>query len=211
MKARSHLLTLVTNKGTKSLANYLQFVKNCIDAGITCVQLREKSYSYEELLCFGRQLKNLLDAYNIPLIINDHVSLCTELDAAGIHLGQSDQDPREARVLLGSHKIIGLSIDNLQQAFLANDLPIDYIGVGAIFYTHSKTDIKTFWGLDGLEKVSSITHHPIIAIGGINLENALSIMYSGASGIAAISAFHDTNHPEISIRKLATIRKVTQG
>lgn len=207
MKKDFWQLTLVTNKGRTPTSSYLEFIEACIKAGITCIQLREKSLSHNELLHFGRTLKHLLDSYNIPLIINDNVDLCIKLDASGIHLGQSDGDVVQARSTLGSNKIIGLSVNTIEQIQNSLMQPIDYIGVGAIFPTRNKANIETMWGLEGLQQASLISSHPIVAIGGIDDNNALSVMKAGADGIAAIGAFHEAKDPILVTQMLIKIIK----
>ncbi|MBS0350724.1 MAG: thiamine phosphate synthase [Proteobacteria bacterium] len=205
MKNNFHRLTLITNKGELPTQAYLKFVELCVNAGVTCVQLREKLLSRKKLLYFGQSLKNLLDLNNIPLIINDHIDLCVQLNAAGVHLGQSDGDPIKARSILGSSKLIGLSVNTLQQVQSSNFLPLDYIGIGAIFPTKNKFDIETIWGVAGLKKALKIAAHPIIAIGGINENNIFSVINCGVQGVAAIGAFHDAADPYLATKKLITI------
>lgn len=205
MKQHFYQLTLVTNKGNTPLAPYLKFIEGCLKGGITCVQLREKSLSEEELLVFGTALKGLLDLYDVPLIVNDNVELCIKLKAAGVHLGQSDMAVQKARAALGPDKMIGLSVNTIDQVQGSINLPIDYIGVGAIFSTRNKPDIETLWGLDGLKKAAHLAAHPIVAIGGIDENNALSIMHAGGHGIAAIGAFHEAADPISTTQKLIQI------
>lgn len=201
-------LTLVTDKKNTSTPSYLEWIQQCIKGGVTCVQLREKLIPYEELLLFGRALKSILDKSNIPLIINDYVDLCIQLDAAGVHLGQSDGDPIKARAMLGPHKIIGISTNTLTQVNNAKTLPVDYLGVGAIFPTENKPDIQTIWGLDGLKQAAQISDHPLVAIGGINENNVQSVISSGANGVAAIGAFHDAKDPcQTTLNLLTTINQ----
>lgn len=202
MKNIFYKLTLVTNKKNTPLNKYLKFIRECAESGITAVQLREKNLQFSELLDFGKQLQEILSPYGIPLIINDNVELALELDAEGVHLGQSDGSILKARELLGSNKIIGITIDTIEQLHVANSLPIDYIGVGAIFATNNKSNITTVWGCEGLKHLAGLTTHPIIAIGGIDQDNVSQVMKSGAQGIAAIGAFHDTENPIISTQKL---------
>jgi thiamine-phosphate pyrophosphorylase len=181
---------------------YLSFVLQCVKSGITAVQLREKVLKTDELLEFATQLKDVLSPFNIPLIINDNLDLCLEVDADGVHLGQGDGDIKRARDVLGPHKIIGQTVNNMKEVEIANSLPINYIGVGAIFPTKNKPNIQTVWGIPGLKGVCSISKHPVIAIGGINEENAYSIIKSGATGIAAISVFHDSEDLDSTIKDL---------
>ncbi len=186
-------LILVTHKGDQPLDAYLKWIDVCVQSGISAVQLREKNLSDQALYQFGQALKATLDLTNTPLIINDNVDLCLKLDAAGVHLGQSDGDPIQAKDRLGADKIIGLSVDTMDQLQKANMLELDYIGVGAIFPTQSKPDVKTIWGLDGLKQAVLNSLHRVIAIGGIHQNNALAVLQTGVSGIAAIRAFHDVN------------------
>lgn len=198
-------VTLITNLGNSSLNDYLHFINTCAKAGITSLQLREKNLPYNDLFNFGKSLKNLLDTFNIPLIVNDNVNLCLELNAAGVHLGQSDGDIVNARTTLGSKKIIGLSVNTFEQIKTANKLPIDYIGLSAIFPSKSKPDVETIWGLPGLLQASSLSNHPIVAIGGINEDNLYSVRQSGASGIAAIGVFHNAHNPYTTTKNIRKI------
>lgn len=205
MKENFWQLTLVTNKGNTPTAPYLEFIEVCLKAGITCVQLREKSLPVEDLLDFGSSLKRLLDLYNVPLMVNDDIDLCIKLSAFGVHLGQSDTEVTKARSALGTDKIIGLSVNTIEQIQNSLTLPIDYIGVGAIFPTHNKPDVETIWGLRDLSQASLVSSHPIVAIGGIDESNAFSVINSGANGIAAIGAFHQAADPFLTTKNLIKI------
>ena len=198
-------LILVTNRGSHCFDNYLEFIEHCVKSGVTAIQLREKQLSYDELLLFGKTLKSILDPLHIPLIINDHVKLCLDLDGSGVHLGQSDLDVMKARSMLSSQKIIGLSVNSIEQLKQANTLPLDYVGIGAIFPTENKPNIETIWGLDKLKKAAAISKHPIVAIGGITEHNARDVIRSGSHGIAAIGAFHDTLDPYRTTQNLSHI------
>ncbi len=202
MKEDFWQLTLVTNKGNTSTVPYLEFIEVCVKAGITCVQLREKSLPHEELFHFGDALKHLLDLYNVPLIVNDDIDLCIKLGALGVHLGQSDTVVTKARSALGANTIIGLSVNTIEQIQNSLTQPLDYIGVGAIFPTNNKPDVERVWGLSGLNQASFISSCPIVAIGGIDESNAFSVMNSGADGIAAIGAFHDSKDPFLTTKNL---------
>ena len=195
-------LTLVTHKNNTPVHEYLEFITRCAQAGITAVQLREKHLPYDSLKTFGKQLKTLLDAFSIPLIVNDNVDLAIEIEADGVHLGQTDGSAMTARSRLGEEKLIGLSIDSLANLHEANQLPIDYVGVGSIFETQSKSNVATIWGINGLKELAMISKHPIIAIGGINEFNVMDVIQSGALGIAVIGAIHNAINPELIIQKL---------
>ena len=196
---------LVTNKGARPIDEYIEFIKACAKAGVTSVQLREKNMSYEALYEFGITLKNTLAPFNIPLIINDDVKLACELNADGVHLGQKDGDALAARNILGHEKIIGVSVDSINQLHIANSLPIDYVGCGAIFPTKSKADVTTTWGTKGLEQFCQISKYKVIAIGGIAESNASAVARAGANGIAAISVFHDSANLSFTIKTLLDI------
>ncbi len=205
MKNQFYKLCLVTNKGNNHEDKYLNFIKVCAKSGITSVQLREKNIPYESLLKFGKMLKETLLAFNIALIINDNVDLALELDADGVHLGQTDGDIMAVRKILGPNKIIGISINSLDQLYAANLLPVNYAGCGAIFPTKNKSDVATIWGIEGLKQLSALSKHPLVAIGGIDEYNASEVMRAGADGIAAIGAFHDAMDPEATTKKLYNI------
>lgn len=196
---------LVTHRQAMPIDEYLAFIKICAVSGITAVQLREKNMSYESTLIFGRKLKQILEPFEIPLIVNDNLDLAVALDAEGIHLGQSDGDPKAARALLGPHKIIGVSINSLENLCVANGLPINYVGIGAIFKTHSKLNVATTWGLEGLRELSKLSKHTIIAIGGINELNAAEVILAGAEGLAIIGAIHNAVDPSLAIKRLRQI------
>ena len=135
-------LVLVTQKRNKSIDTYLNFIKTCIDSGVTSIQLREKKLEFQELLKFGYALHSLLKSHNIPLIINDNIELALALDAEGVHLGQSDCHVLRARNRLGYKKIIGLSINTIQELKVTHNSPIDYIGLSSIFPTNSKENVS---------------------------------------------------------------------
>jgi len=195
-------LMLVTQKQDKPLAEYLKFIKNCAELGITAVQLREKQLPAPELFQMGQALQHLLTPFNIPLIINDNVALAQALDAQGVHLGQTDGNPQEARAQLGPHKIIGISIDSLDNLHCANNLPINYVGIGSIFKTKNKDNVTTIWGIEALRTHSLQSRHPVVAIGGIDSSNAADVLRTGAQGIAAIGALHESTDLHFTINQL---------
>lgn len=197
MKNNLLKLTLVTHQSHLPVSKYLNFVTLCAKSGLTAVQLRQKNWSFSTLLEFGQKLHEQLQPFNIPLIVNDDLILCQKLDAEGLHLGQDDGNILHTRHILGEKKIIGLSVNTLTQLEQAAHLPIDYVGIGAIFPTNNKPNIQTIWGIEGLKEASKHTTHPIIAIGGIDESNAEQVMQAGAYGIAAIDAFHRTTHPSL--------------
>lgn len=185
-------LCLVTHKLQQTTANYHEFILTAIAGGVTCVQLREKNKSLQEIEIIARDLMNILKPRQIPLIINDHVEIAKIVDADGVHVGQSDWSPMAARELLGADKIIGWSVESLADVDAANRLDcINYIGASAVFPSSTKTNCKTIWGIEGLKQIVALSTHPVVAIGGINQSNAARVFAAGAAGIAVISAIHD--------------------
>ena len=202
MKSLDLSLYLVTDRDL-SLGRPLGFiVEEAVKGGVTMVQLREKNCNSKEFYELGIRLKKLLRAYNIPLIINDRLDIALAIDADGLHIGQSDLPWDVARRLLGKDKILGLSVETMQQAEESNDLDVDYIGISPVFGTPTKTDTLKPFGLNGVKSVSSITRHPNVAIGGINMQNAVQIMAHGANGIAVVSAISSAENPRLAAELL---------
>jgi len=189
-------LMLITNRQTNDLSHYLDFIEHCVLGGITSVQLREKKLPAPDLIIMAEKLKLLLDRYNVPLIINDNVDLTVNVDASGVHLGQTDGSPIAARERLGTEKIIGLSLESEEDLLRANALPVDYAAASAVFSTANKHNIRKLWGTSGLATLASTCVHPVIAIGGIDLTNASAVITAGAAGIAVIGVLHQAENPE---------------
>jgi len=190
-------LCLVTHIQHQSISQYKHFIREAIQGGVTCVQLRQKEWSDSQLKQLALELKSLLHDLNIPLIINDYIELAIEIDADGVHLGQTDLSPTAARKILGPQKIIGLSVETMAQVELANqDEFIDYIAASAVFHSRTKPTCHTIWGLDGLTQVIKKSKHRVVAIGGINLTNIKDVWNTGVHGIAVISALHDAINPK---------------
>jgi thiamine-phosphate pyrophosphorylase len=174
-------------------------VEAAILGGVTIVQVREKDISSRQFYEISRSVKQVTDYYNIPLIINDRIDVAQAVDAAGVHLGQSDLHMLDARKILGQGKIIGISAGNTAEAAEAESNGADYVGIGAVYPTGSKSDADEPIGLGGLRNVVSSITIPSVAIGGINSGNARDILGAGVNGISVISAILDKE----DIRKAA--------
>ena len=162
----------------------------------------------EELKSFAIALQQITQRYNIPLIINDHVQLALEIDADGVHLGKDDMPISIARSLLGPNKIIGISIDNIEDLENANILEGNYyIAVSSVFRSNTKLDCSKIWGLKGLQQIISKSVHPVVAIGNINQTNIKDVMKHGAEGVAIISAIHNNNPYESAQAILSLVEK----
>ncbi|MGR5061519.1 thiamine phosphate synthase [Photobacterium sp. DNB22_13_2] len=184
----------------------LEFViKEAISGGVTMVQLREKHGDIRAFIQRARSIKTLLQQAGIPLIINDRVDVALAVDADGVHLGQSDMPAEIARRLIGDEKILGLSVENEQQLESAQKLPVDYLGLSAIFSTPTKTDTVYAWGIDGLAKAAQFSQLPLVAIGGINQKNIRSVIEAGADGIALVSAICHADSPKEACQQLLAL------
>lgn len=188
-------LYLVTDRHLSKGRDIVEIVEQACQEGVTVVQLREKDISTKEFYDLAQSLKKCLSNYKVPLIINDRIDIALAVDAEGVHIGQSDMDPVVARRLIGDDKILGLSIENEKQAYEANSLDIDYIGLSPVFSTNTKLDTAPELGLSGIKKITSISKFPAVAIGGINVNNTASIIKAGADGIAVVSAIVSADFP----------------
>jgi thiamine-phosphate pyrophosphorylase len=177
-------------------------VEAAVQGGVSVVQLREKNCETREFVELGRELKKLLGRLRVPLIVNDRLDVALEIGADGVHVGQQDMDAEKARRLLGPDAIVGLSIETIAQARAAERLNVDYLGVGPVFPTATKTDAAPPLGLTGLAEVRGMSRHAIVAIGGIGVSNARHTIDSGADGIAVVSAICSSDYPERSAREL---------
>jgi thiamine-phosphate pyrophosphorylase len=188
-------LYLVTDRPLSLGRDIEWIVEEAVKGGVTMVQLREKDCSTLHFIELAMRLKQKLAPYHVPLIINDRLDVALAADADGLHIGQSDMPYPMARRLLGYDKIIGLSVENMEQALEANLLDVDYIGISPVFGTPTKTDTALPFGLEGILRVMAVSRHPAVAIGGININNAAAIMAAGAHGIAVVSAICSATDP----------------
>jgi len=182
-----YTLYLVTDRDLMSTKTLEEAVEQAILGGCTVVQLREKSASSLDFYENALKVKAVTDKYNIPLIINDRVDIALAIDAAGVHVGQSDLPATLVRKLLGINKIIGVSANSVESAIIAQQDGADYIGVGALHSTNTKTDVNVIC-IDSLIKIRKAVTLPIVGIGGINKENASNLTDTGIDGIAVVTA-----------------------
>lgn len=166
----------------------LEMLEQTINAGVTAVQLRDKSASSREIIEAGKRFQAILIPRKIPFIINDRVDLALCLNADGVHIGQSDLPYPAARMLLGTDKIIGLTVESIEQAKLADLYQVNYIGVGPVFKTETKGDAPLPIDIKGLAAIRQVTRHAIIAVGGINVENIKRVLQTQIEGVAVSAA-----------------------
>lgn len=164
-----------------------QAVEEAIKGGATLIQLREKNADYEEFKLIALEVKAVTDKYNIPLIINDNVKLCKEINADGVHVGADDMSVKKAREILGKNKIVGGTARTLERAIQAYNEGADYLGIGAVFNTTTKKG-TTHMTKELANTINSSVAIPTVAIGGINIDNAHILSDYGVSGIAVVSA-----------------------
>ncbi len=196
-------LYLVTDRELSRGRELEWIVAEAVKGGATMVQLREKDIDTREFIELARRLQPILHEAGVPLIINDRVDVALAVDADGVHIGQSDMPYDIARRLLGPEKIIGLSVENLDEVREANSLDVDYIGVSPVYATATKTDTAPPFGLDGLREAVRITRHPAVAIGGMNARTAPDVLKTGVDGIAVVSAICSADDPRTAAEALS--------
>jgi thiamine-phosphate pyrophosphorylase len=195
-------LYLIVDQANCRYHSIENIVEEAIKGGVDAVQLREKNATTTEILQIGAELQKILQKHNIPLIINDRIDIALALNADGVHLGQKDMPPNMAHKLLGPDKIIGLTVANQEQAIKAEQLDINYLGVGPVFATQTKANPAPTLGIEKLQQICKISKHHICAIGGINLDNADKVIDAGANAIGVVSAICGVKNPQTVSKKL---------
>jgi len=194
-------LYLVTNSEGRSKNAFLDIVAQACEGGVTLVQLREKELSGKEFYELALKVKDITDSFNVPLIINDRIDVAQAVDAAGVHLGQSDLPVAAARLMLGPSKIVGTSTKTLEQALLAVEAGANYLGVGAIFPTITKV-VTVITSVDTLTEITQNVKIPVVAIGGLNAGNMEILKGSGVSGVAVVTAIMNSPNPKEAAAEL---------
>lgn len=181
------VLYAITDRHWLNGESLYQQVEKALQGGVTFLQLREKKLDKELFMKEAREIKELCRKYKVPFIINDNVEIAKAIDADGVHVGQSDMEAGDVRKRLGADKIIGVSAKTVEQALLAEKHGADYLGVGAVFSTSTKTD-ATGVSHETLRDICQAIKIPVVAIGGITKDNVNELSGYGADGIAVISA-----------------------
>lgn len=198
-------LYLITDRGFLKGRSLKSCVEAAIKGGVTLVQVREKNASTREFYEVAKEVQEVTLKYNIPLLINDRIDIALAINADGVHLGQGDMPIELARKILGENKIIGISANNKKEALEAQNNGADYVGLGPVFYTGTKKDINEPTGLTGLNKIAKSINIPSVAIGGINKENAKSVLEAGVNGLSVISAILGSDDIEKASRELCNL------
>lgn len=196
-----YCLYLCTDRHTNGKLDFLQTVEQALQGGCSVVQLREKECATREFYQRAADVKALTDQYNIPLIINDRIDVCMAVNADGVHLGQEDMPVKEARKILGDEKIIGVSAHNLEEALQAWKEGADYLGVGAIFGTKTKKNTVDT-SVEILREICLQVPIPVVAIGGISIENVVQLKHTGIDGVAVVSAIMAAAEPKRAAAEL---------
>lgn len=197
-------LYLVTDRELSLGRETLNIVSAAIRGGVTCVQLREKNCSTREFIDEARAIKQLLEKQerSIPLIINDRVDVAMAIGADGVHLGQTDMGLTDARRLLGSAMIIGISAESVEDALRAERDGADYLGISPVFATPTKTDTAPPLGLEGVRAIRAAVSLPLVGIGGIHQENTADVLRAGTDGVAVVSAIVSASCPRSAAASL---------
>ena len=186
-KKEDLLLYAVTDRSWLRGETLYAQVEKALKRGATFIQLREKELNEEAFYQEAVELKKLCHQYKVPFVINDNVEIAKKMDADGVHVGQSDMAACDVRKILGEDKILGVSAQTVEQALLAEQMGADYLGVGAVFPTGTKTDAVEV-DAETLKAICAAVKIPVIAIGGIKADNLSELSGSGICGIAVVSA-----------------------
>ena len=185
-------------------------VREALDAGITMLQLREKYLSEEDFLREALSIRKLTERYHVPLIINDSLYVTINSGADGIHIGQNDIGPVECRNIIGDDKIIGVTVNTVEQALKAQADGADYLGVGAAFSTSTKADASNI-NHKIIADICSAVDIPVVAIGGINEHNILNLKGLGIDGVAVVSAIFAKDDVGAATSELLQLSKQMTG
>lgn len=196
-------LYLVTDK-SDDVEKFLNTIEEAIKGGVTVVQIREKTADTLDFYNLALKVKGITTKYNVPLIINDRVDIALAIDADGVHVGQSDMPCDVTRRLIGEDKILGVSAATVSEAKKAEKDGADYIGTGAVFPTATKDDAPSVTK-EGLKEVVESIDIPVVAIGGINHDNASELKDTGIAGLSVVSAIMSAENPKKASEELLNI------
>ncbi|HHU20510.1 MAG TPA: thiamine phosphate synthase [Bacilli bacterium] len=197
--------------GSQNLKNQdpLFVLEQALQGGITCFQFREKgtgAKTGEEKFQLAKQMQELCQKYQVPFFVNDDLELAIRLNADGIHVGQDDLSIQDIRKIAPTKMKIGLSTTNTDQAIEAEKLAVDYIGIGPIFQTTTKSDAKQPIGLEGIIEITkAVPKLPSVAIGGITKSDLIEIRKAGADGVAVISEIASADQPKLATESLVKL------
>ena len=178
-------LYLVTNRYQDSMESFLEKLETACRSGVTIVQLREKNLTTNQYYQLAKQVKEITDAYQVPLIIDDRLDVCLAVDAAGLHIGDDELPVSVARKVLGPDKILGVTAKTVKRALEAEEGGADYLGTGAIFPTTTKENAPITL-ISTLKTICQRVAIPVVAIGGLTSENIDQLIGTGIAGVAVV-------------------------
>ena len=185
MNREAFRLYLVTNRYQDSLESFLEKVETACRSGVTIIQLREKNLTTNQYYQLAKQVKEITDAYQVPLIIDDRLDVCLAVDAAGLHIGDDELPVSVARQVLGPDKILGVTAKTVKRALEAETSGADYLGTGAIFPTTTKENAPITL-ISTLKTICQTVAIPVVAIGGLTSENIDQLIGTGIAGVAVV-------------------------
>ena len=185
MNRKALRLYLVTNRYQDSLESFLEKVETACRSGVTMIQLREKNLTTNQYYHLAKQVKEITDAYQVPLIIDDRLDVCLAVDAAGLHIGDDELPVSVARQVLGPKKILGVTAKTVKRALEAEEGGADYLGTGAIFPTTTKENAPITL-ISTLKTICQTVAIPVVAIGGLTSENIDQLAATGIAGVAVV-------------------------
>ena len=203
----SMLLYAVTDRAwLKEGEDLVSVCKTVLENGATFLQIREKDLDEDTFEQEAQSLKKLCAEYHIPFVVNDSVEIALEIDADGVHVGQSDIKGRDIRSMIGNDKILGISAGTVEEAIAAEKAGADYIGVGAVFGTSTKKNAR-YLTVEKLKEISESVSIPVVAIGGISASNIMELKSSGVDGVAVVSAIFAAGNPGEATAELLKLSK----
>lgn len=204
-------LYLVTDPSLCRGRGVVETVQEAVRGGVTLVQLRDKFASTRERVAVGLALRDILQGTGVPLVVNDDIEAAVAIGADGVHVGQSDSAPHEARARLGSEAIVGLSCETVAHAMGADPRLLDYVGLGPVFATATKPGHADAMGLRTLAAACAATTLPAVAIGGVQLDNLTPVLACGVRGVAVVSAICGQPDPHAAAQRLWQTIAQTMG
>jgi thiamine-phosphate pyrophosphorylase len=200
-------LYLVTDAGLSRGRGTVRVVEAALRGGVTVVQYRQKAGTTRVMVDEAREIRRLCAEAGVAFIVNDRLDVALAVDADGVHVGQDDLPAALARRLIGPHRILGVSAGSAEEARQAQADGADYIGASPIFSTPTKPDAPPAIGIEGLRRLAAAVRLPVVAIWGMNRENAAAMIGAGAAGVAVVSAIVAAEDVEAAAR---TIRRAIQ-
>lgn len=193
---------LVTDEAACLGRDLLWVVEEAVKGGVDLVQLREKHLANDDFLLKAQGLKEMLDKYDVPLVINDNLWVAQQCRAGGIHVGNADMQPMEVRKHWPECGLLGYSIEYEEQLASENAQASDCLALSPVFSTGTKTDTVTEWKLQGVSRIRALTAKPLVAIGSINIKNAADVVRAGADCLAVVSAICSAAGPQAAAAQL---------